>query len=484
MQKLNSTALKAVVVSTLILISSLQIYGAEKPNILFIFADDLSYQAVHSLGNDIIQTPNIDKFSEEGVTFTHTFNMGGWNGAICAASRTMLNTGRSLWRANKLSKQLKDPKVQETMWSKLMSKAGYDTYITGKWHVTAPAKEVYDVAKDIRGGMPNQTKTRYDRIFEPGNKDWTPYDKKFDGFWKGGKHWSEVVGDNAIDFLSASSKSDNPFFMYVAFNAPHDPRQSPKEFVDKYPLNNIPVPESFIAEPEHMEAMGLGNAKKGFLRDEKLAPYPRTEYSVKVNMQEYYAIITHLDQQIGRIIEKLRESGQLENTYIIFSADHGLSVGQHGLIGKQSMYDHSMRPPMMIVGPTIPQNKKIDAMVYLQDLMATTLDLAEIEKPSYVEFNSLIPLIKKEKKQLYDHIYGAYVMHQRAIRTERYKLILYPKDKTVLLFDLKKDPKEMTNLASEKRYSKKVKELFTLLLEEQKSKGDTLDLTEIYSNLI
>ena len=168
---------------------------------------------------------------------------------------------------------------------------------------------------------------------------WKPWDKSFEGFWKGGKHWSEIVADDALDFIADADKRENPFFMYIAFNAPHDPRQSPKEYVDRYPLDKVKVPENFLPEYPHNVGMGCGRG----LRDEKLAPFPRTHHAVKVNRQEYYAIITHMDTQIGRILDALDKSGKKDNTYIFYGADHGLGVGQHGLMGKQNMYDHSLR---------------------------------------------------------------------------------------------------------------------------------------------
>ena len=158
---------------------------------------------------------------------------------------------------------------------------------------------------------------------------------------------------------------------------PMIPGNPPRSIVDMYPLENIAVPESFLSEYPYKDDMGCGPG----LRDETLAPFPRTEYAVKVNRQEYYAIITHMDAQIARILEKLEETGQAENTYIFFSADHGLAVGNHGLMGKQNMYEHSMRPPMIIVGPDIPKGQKKDMAVYLQDIMPTVIEYAGGRSP-------------------------------------------------------------------------------------------------------
>ncbi|MCK5730566.1 MAG: sulfatase-like hydrolase/transferase, partial [Draconibacterium sp.] len=210
----------------------------------------------------------------------------------------------------------------------------------------------------------------------------------------------------------------------------------------------------------------------------------RTEYSIKVHRQEYYAIITHMDDQIGRIISHLKETGQDKNTYIIFSADHGLSVGNHGLVGKQNMYDHSMRVPLIIVGPDIPENEKLNMQVYIQDIMATSLELAGVEKPEYVEFNSLLPLINKEKTDSpYSEIYGAYINFQRMVRTDNFKLIVYPKAKIIRLFDIVNDPDEMNDLADNPDFTEVKKELIGRLKNQQKIMDDPLDLHPFFPEL-
>ncbi len=451
-----------------------------KPNILFIFADDQNYNTININGNDEIITPTLDNLAKEGVTFTHAYNMGAWHGAVCVASRTMLNTGRFVWRALKKEKKLNELAKERKFWSQMMEDAGYETYFSGKWHVKISPDSIFNHVKHIRPGMPKDSKEGYNRPIE-GEKDiWSPYDTAFGGFWKGGKHWSEVLADDAEDFLEDASKSEKPFFMYLAFNAPHDPRQSPKKFVDMYPLENIAVPDNFIPEYPYIGKIGYGRN----LRDERLAPYPRTEYAVKVNRQEYYAIITHMDSQIERIISALKKSGKMDNTYIFFTADHGLACGSHGLMGKQSMYDHSIRPPMIVIGPDIPKNQKNDTDVYLQDLMASALNLAEIKKPEYVEFNSLINIAKGiSSKGNYDAIYGCYTNAQRMIRKDDFKLIVYPKAKITLLFDMKNDPLEMDDLSDEKQYIDLKKTLFNDLVALQNSMGDTTDIKSVFPNL-
>ncbi|MDP4679865.1 MAG: sulfatase-like hydrolase/transferase, partial [Cyclobacteriaceae bacterium] len=451
---------------------------------------------------------NLDRLVNSGTSFTHAYNMGGWHGAVCVASRTMINSGAFIWNAKQKESlwRDKDSLATSQTWGRLMAREGYSTYMTGKWHVAAPAEELFDRAEHIRPGMPGDRRGEqgkafykwkeesgdlkdwnsympigYGRPIDENDNSWSPSDTTQGGFWEGGKHWSEVVKDDALLFIEDAKKKEDPFFMYLAFNAPHDPRQAPQKFVDMYPLDQIAIPENFL--PEYPWKNEIGNNPG--LRDEALAPYPRTEYAVKKHRQEYYAIITHLDEQIGIILDALEATGKMDNTYIFFTADHGLSLGQHGLIGKQSLFDHSIRVPLMVVGPGIPKGKKLDQDVYLQDIMASSLKLAGIEKPSYVEFNSFMDLVYGETQTgHYDAVYGAYVHWQRMIRKDGYKLLIFPEIKKVLLFDLENDPKEINDLSANPQFAEKAKTLFKDLIELQKTMGDDLDLNPIYDDLI
>lgn len=466
-----------------------------KPNVLFIFADDQTFESLGALNNNEIKTPNLDRLMARGTVFSHAFNMGSWSPAVCVASRAMINTGKYVWTTAAYEESLPmngekympstdcpdvivERQQPEGYWSEFMKEAGYDTYMTGKWHVHVEADSVFDFVKDARGGMPTQSKIRYERTFIKGEKDiWSPYDKSMGGFWKGGKHWSEVVGDHALSFIDQAKDDEDPFFMYLAFNAPHDPRQSPKKYVDMYDVDDITLPANFIPEYPYNEEIGSGRT----LRDERLAPFPRTEYAVKVNRQEYYAIITHMDAQIGRILDALEASGKADNTYIFFTADHGIALGDHGFTGKQNLYDRSIRVPLIAVGPTIKAEKVIDEKVYLQDVMATALDIADSKAVDAVDFKSLMPLWTGESKKGYDAIYGGYLGSQRMIRTDRYKMLIYPGANVVRLYDIKKDPEEMVDLASNKKYKKVMDKLFVQFQELQKTVSDPVDVTTYYN---
>ena len=469
--------------------------AADKPNVLFIFADDQCYETIGALGLTDIDTPNLDRLVKRGTTFTRAYNMGSWSGAVCVASRHMLITGRYIWRAQQASNLLGGPRKgknkplpnQEAkqrefdgLWPQVMKRQGYQTFFTGKWHIRAKADEAFEVARNIRPGMPNQTPAGYNRPL-PGKPDpWSPYDKKFEGFWKGGRHWSEIVADDAIDYLGMAKKDKRPFFMYVAFNAPHDPRQAPKEYIDKYPLSRIKVPENFLAQYPYKDQ--IGNPHK--LRDERLGPMPRTEHAVKVHRQEYYAIIEHLDTQVGRILDSLEKSGQADNTYIFFSADHGLAVGRHGLFGKQNLYEHSTRVPFMAVGPGIKAGAKVETPIYLQDVHPTTIELAGGKPADKVEFHSLLPILKgKAKKHAYSDIYGAYLGLQRSVTVDGWKLILYPQVNKARLYNIEEDPFEKKDLAHDPGQAKRIGTLFARMLKLQKEMDDKVDLKAAFPKL-
>lgn len=476
----------------------------KKPNIVFIFADDMTYTAVNALGNTEIKTPNINRLVKQGTNFSHTYNMGAWNGAVCAASRAMIISGRSVWEADRFRQGWSDNKGFDKTWGKLMQGAGYDTYMTGKWHVDAPADSVFQNTVHVgHRGMPNDawnqakimqqfknikgTDTNPDTLMPVGynrptsenDSTWSPTDTKFGGYWKGGKHWSEVLKDDAIGFIDQTKKSENPFFIYLSFNAPHDPRQAPQRFLDMYSLENISVPESFLPMYPYKDSIGNGRN----LRDEALAPFPRTEYAIKTHIREYYALITHLDEQIGSILDRLEASGEMDNTYIIFTSDHGLAMGRHGLLGKQTQFDHSIRAPFIIVGPDVPKAKTNDADIYLQDAMATSLELAGVEKPKYVFFNSIMDLVDGSRfESHYDAIYNGYINYQRMIRKDNFKLIVYPKLNKVLLFDMESDPEEMNDLSNLPEHKEKVDALFQELLQLQKEMNDPLDISNVLTS--
>jgi arylsulfatase A-like enzyme len=455
-----------------------------RPNLLVIFTDD---QASYALGrlNPEIHTPNLDRLAAEGVLFTNAFNPGGHKPGVCVPSRMMLMTGLQLWKAaahdtrapmDSGSRAAKDSLPR--LWPRYLREAGYQTYFTGKWHLPWAANHEFERLGKVRPGMPQDRKEGYERRFVEGETDtWNPADPKFGGFWAGGRHWTERTADEAIDFLKTQRDPQRPFLMYVAFNAPHDPRQAPQEYLDKYPLEKIALPANFLPEYPYAKQIGCGPD----LRDEKLAPSPRSPRAIRVNRQEYYASTSHLDTHVGRILGELEKAGLRGNTYIVFTSDHGLSVGGHGLMGKQNLYDDSIKVPFILAGPSLPAGRTVEAPVYLQDLMPTTLELAGVAVPAHVDFKSLLPLARGESRASpHPAIYGGYMNLQRMVRSLDHKLIIYPAAGIVRFFDLRNDPAETRDLAGDPAQRPLMDQLFQQFQELQRGVGDPLDVAPTY----
>ena len=246
---------------------------------------------------------------------------------------------------------------------------------------------------------------------------------------------------------------------------------APKDYADLYPPANITLPQNFL--PQH--PFDNGDMK---LRDETLAPWPRTPEVIREHIAAYYAMITHVDAHMGRTLKALEESGEAENTIVVWAADNGLAVGQHGLLGKQNMYEHSIRVPLIVGGPGLPKGNKSDAFCYLYDLFPTLCDLTGIAVPQTVEGSSLAPVLNGKTAQVRDSMFSAYRNFQRAVKTNRWKLILYNVDrkKTAQLFDLLNDPWEMNNLAADPADASRVRELTTLMKSWMKKTDDPVDL--------
>ena len=438
-----------------------EIVGAKRkrPNILFLFTDDQRFDTIRALGNKDIVTPNMDRFVRNGTTFTNAYIMGSMSGAVCKPSRAMLLSGKNLF--DLVDKGGTIP-PEHPMLPEIFRDDGYITFGTGKWHNgrEAYARSFTAGANIFFGGMSDHYRVPI-RDFDPTGK--YPKETKY---YKEGKHSSELFSDAAIEFLQ-DYKEDKPFFVYVSYTAPHDPRTAPKKYHDMYDPYKIALPKNFMAE----HPFDNGEMR---IRDEKLASRPRTPKEVSRHIADYYAMITHVDAQIGRVLEALEETGQAENTIIIFSGDNGLAVGQHGLMGKQNLYEHSVHVPLIISGPGIPKGKKRDALCYLHDIYPTVCELTGVAIPHSVKSKSLVPVLRDRKKKIRDTLFFAYKDIQRGIRDKRYKLILYfvKGKQTTQLFDLQVDPWELKKLADEGKYAEHVEKLDKKLLRWKNELGD------------
>lgn len=426
-----------VVVFACVCLSCAAAQPAFKPNVLFILADDMRPDCIGALGNPYIQTPNLDRLVERGMAFTQAYCMGAMVGAVCTPSRTMLLTGRSLFHI-----PAQNGRGEYALWPKAMSAGGYETFHLGKkGNSFVPGMEAFDTCLYTGSlGADQQHEVA-----------------------------SQRTADRVIKFLRGR-QSVKPFFIYYAPPVPHDPRVAPKEFMDLYDPAKIPVPARF--KPVHPFDNGDMT-----VRDELLAPHPRTPEIVQRHLAADYACITCFDRHIGRMVEVLKESGQLDNTLIIFAADNGLSLGDHGLMGKQNLYEFGgMHVPLVLAGPGIPHGKS-QALVYLHDLFPTVCDLTGTPIPSLVESKSLAPVISGQAVKVRDHLFTAYRNVQRAIRDDRWKLIRYPQINRTQLFDLRSDPNELNNLADQSGHAEQVKTMLALLERAQQEYDDTCPLT-------
>jgi arylsulfatase A-like enzyme len=279
-----------------------------------------------------------------------------------------------------------------------------------------------------------------------------------------GEHSVKLFADSAIEFLRRQD-GRRPFLCYVAFNAPHDPRQPPPPYKEAYQARPPPAPRNFLARHP------FDNGELA-VRDELLAPLPRTPKVVRQHLADYYGYITFLDDQIGRILAALRDSGQYSRTIIVFSSDNGLAIGSHGLFGKQNLYEHSVHLPLIMAGPGIPRGQRSPAFCYLLDVFPTLGERCGVSAPEGNEGLSLGPVLRGETRHLRDSIFTAYRDLQRAVRDDRWKLIVYPRISKTQLFDLHRDPEETDDLAADPRHAGQVRRLTALLKDWQQKVGD------------
>lgn len=440
-----------------------------QPNVLFILTDDQRHDTIHALGNREIRTPTMDRLVAEGTAFTNACIMGGSHPAVCMPSRAMIMTGRTLFRLHcgdendlsELGAQQIPP--EHTTMPERFRRGGYETMHIGKWH---------------------QDRASFNRSFERASRIFSfagPWYLEYGGHWNcplhdydptgaypreqsyilaedgqthlparagvGGTHSSQVFADAAIEYLhgrSAGAAALRPFFMYLAFTAPHDPRHSPEEYEELYDPRTLSAPANFL--PRHPFDNG-----EMLIRDERLEAWPRRRTAIRRHLADYYAMITHVDAQIGRVLDALRASGEYDNTIIVFTGDNGLALGQHGLMGKQNVYQHSVNVPLIVAGPGIPRGVRRDALCYLLDLFPSLCDLCGLDVPSSVEGRSLAPVLSGQSASIRDTLHFAYRDVQRAVRDRRHKYIEYGVEgrRTRQLFDLEQDPLERVNLAGQ-----------------------------------
>ncbi len=425
---------------------------AAPPNILFLFADDQRADTIAALGNPIIQTPNLDRLARRGVAFTRAYMQGGLQGATCVPSRAMLLSGQNLFHID-------EKLMRDETWPTAFGRAGYTTFMSGKWHNGVPSlAKSFQIARSVfAGGMTDPLKAKLSDLV----------DGKLTPPQLAPQHACAMFAEEAIKFLRAPQ--EKPFFCYVPFDAPHDPHIVPEDFKTRYPAAKIPVPPNFL--PQHPWDNGEMS-----VRDEKLLPHPRPPEQVQAMLADYYRYISYLDMLIGRILDALEASPYAQNTIVVFAADSGVARGSHGLIGKQNVYEHSMRVPLIIAGPGIAAGQTSAAMCYLFDVLPTLGKLCGVAAPNRSDGFDFGATLADPAKPARSTMLFAYRHVQRAIRDDRWKLIRYPLVNKTQLFDLQNDPNEVTNLADQPEHAAKVQELLALLKKEMAAAGDSVPL--------
>ncbi len=334
-------------------------------------------------------------------------------------------------------------------------RAGYRTFGTGKWHNGEASyhRSFTDGAEIFFGGMADHWNVpaydfdpsgRYDATLpmtsDPRNSN--EVTQRRGDHVHAGRHSTDIISDAAVRFIDGYA-DEAPFFAYVAFLAPHDPRTMPKRYLDMYDPATLPLPGNF---------MGGHPFDNGDLhvRDEMLCGFPRTPEDVRRHIAEYYAMISHLDDRIGEVVETVKRKGLFENTIFVLAGDNGLALGRHGLFGKQNRLRASVRVPLVFAGPGIPEGARSDALVYLLDIFPTLCDFCEVETPKDVDGMSLAGAIRRPGEPVREDLYLAFTDKHRGVRTDRWKLIEYvvnARHTVTQLFDLAADPLELHNLA-------------------------------------
>ncbi len=423
---------------------------AKRPNVLFVLTDDQRGDTIHALGNNEINTPNLDRLVNTGTSFINAHIPGGTASAVCMPSRAMINSSRTIFHLQDNGKEIP---VGDTTMGQAFGEAGYCCCGIGKWHNgTESYARSFSCGSDIFfGGMWDHWNVpvcdyRRDGCyskeipFVPNfSANMTPINVLADKI-NAGVHSTELFSGDAVEFIDGYDGSE-PFFMYLSFLAPHDPRTMPEKYRNMYDPEKISLPPNFMEMPQ----FSFGWSNRG--RDETTAGFPRRPEEIKRHIADYYAMISHIDEKFGEVMSALERKGLADNTIVVFCGDNGLAVGQHGLMGKQNVYEHSTRVPLIMAGPGIPKNKVLGQYVYLMDIYPTLCELCGIGIPGSVEGKSFAGMFSDESLVTRPDIYYVFQARIRGVADGRYKLIEYRTENVKLtqLFDLQADPWETKN---------------------------------------
>lgn len=453
-------------------------FAADKrPNFLFILVDDQSpFELKLYNPQSTLETPNLDKLAAEGMVFDGAYHMGSFSGAVCMPSRHMIMSGRTVWHLPPApwGSKTSPPNLEQNTMPAVFNRAGYATMRTCKnGNSYEAANKLFTVRHDAtkRGGTDES-----------------------------GSTWH---GDRVMDYLGErkTTEETKPFLIYYGFSHPHDTRDGRPELLAKYGATNHTdkdnPPSLHTLQPplpaNYLEKHPFDTTDSG-VRDEVAVSgvwMRRDEASIRNEIGRQYACSDNIDIQIGRVLKQLEADGELDNTYIIYTADHGMSIGRHGLMGKQNLYQHTWRVPFIVKGPGIAAGTRVEGNIYLLDVLATLCDLAGIEAPDSNEGTSFKPVLTGDKKAIRDVLYGAYAGGGkpgiRCVKQGDWKLIRYEAPERGVnetqLFNLAENPDELlkehgqsgemlTNLADDPKHAAKLKEMQDLLISEMRRLDD------------
>ncbi len=457
---------------------------AKRPNVLFILVDDQSRYDLNMYNPEsALQTPTLDKLAQEGMVIDYARHMGSMNGAVSTPSRHMIMSGRTVWHlpasAGSPSAQPDlDPLSIDTMTiGATFNRAGYKTMRTcKKGNSYAGANQQFSIVHEA---------------------------VKRNGTEEGGSAWH---AKHVLEYLDSreDSKEEDPFMIFLGFSHPHDVRNGTPELLEKYGATNHTdknsLPDSNPLVELHANYLSEHPFHHGHpdLRDEVNVSgvwKNRDEQTILNETGREYACSENIDIQIEKVLKRLEEMGELDNTYIIYTADHGIAVGRHGLMGKQNLYEHTWGVPMIVKGPGIEPGSRADGNVYLLDIFPTICDLAGIPIPETVEGTSFKPVLEGKQNTIRDVMYGVYCGGTkpgiRCVSEGDWKLIKYDildgYIQETQLFNLKENPNEFiaehgkknkmqTDLAENPKYAAIRARLEALLLEQMENYEDPFRL--------
>lgn len=427
--------------------------NARPPNVLLIVSDNQPADTIRALGNTYIETPHLDRLVREGSVFTRAITAN----PHCIPSRAEIISGATGFtnRSRPFGRGL-GPHL--LLWPQVMRQAGYHTWHVGKWDTDGtPRSRGYEETRALltgggAGDRPLSHPTMRNGRPATGYRGYTfktddnrPEPEKGVGLTP---LTDRLIADGAIELIAR--RTPEPFFLHLNFAGCHDPLLPGPGFENKYDPRGIPLPRNFL--PAH--PFDWGNAGG---RDEQLLPSPLTPEDVKQELADLYAVVSHLDAQIGRVLDALRQNGSYEKTIVIFTTDNGAGVGRHGIRGYQNMYEHAISVPLIMRGPGIPAGARFAAQAYLRDLYPTVCDLVGVAAPATVEGRSLLPVLTGRTREIHPELYaywhnpaktGSFPI-ERMIRTDRWKLIYYSHLDRYQLFDLEDDPLELRDRSAD-----------------------------------